>query len=146
MSHAITTHKLYINITPCHCHSRTHAFKIKDPTSEPIMAKIRGYIKEWTEHDAQFDLRDGIFTVQPTSVFLAINAGLDTYCKLVIKKDGSPEACAGVAPSAMLLKFLKAYPDIMELLDEDTISLGINKEVAEIHLPQVWAEPIPGPM
>jgi hypothetical protein len=111
------------------------------------MAKIRGYLKEWTKHDAQFDLRDGIFTVEPTSVFLAINAGLERYCKLVIKKDRSPEACAGVAPSAMLLEFLKAYPDIMELLDENTISVALGSGmIAEIHLPQVWAEPIPGPM
>jgi hypothetical protein len=111
------------------------------------MAKIREYLRHWTQHDAQFDLGDGIFTVQPTSVFLAINAGRETYCKLVIKKDASPDACARVSPSANLLQFMLAYPDVMALLDENTISVGIlDKSIAEIELPLIWAEPIPGSM
>ena len=109
------------------------------------MAKIREYLRHWTQHDAQFDLGDGIFTVQPTSVFLAINAGRHTYCKLIIKKDASPDACASVTPSAKLLQFMDAHQDVMALLDKDTISVE-DESITEIKLPLVWAEPVPGPM
>ena len=141
-----TTNKIDLTLLQTNFHSRTHAFKIKDPKSKPTKAKIREYLRQWTQHDAQFDLGDGIFTVQPTSVFLAINAGRHTYCKLIIKKDASPDACARVSPSPKLLQFMDAHPDVMDLLDKDTISVGLDKSIAEIKLPLVWAEPIPGPM
>ena len=146
MLHAILHTNFALTLTHNHCHSRSNAFKIKDPKSKPIMARVRGYIKEWTKHDAQFDLRYGIFTIEPTSVFLAINSGQQNYSKLVIKKDGSQEACAGVIPSAMLLEFLAAHPDIVELLDKNTIIRDVSNAIVEIHLPTIWAEPIPGPM
>ena len=110
------------------------------------MKRIRACIKNWTEYDAQFDLMDGIFTIAPTSVFLAINAGREAYAKLSLCKDGSPAACSNVSPSALLLEFMKEHPDVNELLDPNTISIGIDGVISAIHLPQVWAQPIPGGM
>ena len=42
---------------------------------------------------------------------------------------------------------MDAHPDVMALLDKDTIIMGPDDEsIAGIKLPLVWAEPIPGPM
>jgi hypothetical protein len=60
---------------------------IKDPISEEARVAVLKCIKEWTKHNPQFDLRDGIFTIAPTTTFLAIKAGCETYAKMSLKKD-----------------------------------------------------------
>ena len=116
---------------------------IKDPKSEEARMTVIRCIKEWTKYDPQFDLRDGIFTIAPTSTFLAINAGFSTYAKLVFKKDES-ERFEPIEPSQKLREFFKWYPEILQLLGDNTYTLGPNGAITGICIPKVWAEPYPG--
>ena len=116
---------------------------IKDPKSDEARMIVIQCIKEWTKHDPQFDLRDGIFTIAPTSTFLAINAGFSTYAKLVFKKDES-DRIEPIQASKKLREFFNQYPEIVQLLGDDTYTLDTNGNVVGICIPKVWAEPYPG--
>jgi hypothetical protein len=128
--------------------SETHSFKIKNPHSKRVQ-KVQAAIKAWVEYDAQFYLGDGIFTLAPTNVFLAMNGVSPVatfsqeheYCKMVIKKK---EDNVGLPPSAMWKEFWKQNAHIVSFLDETTLRTDIQGVVTEVHLPRVWAEPIPG--
>jgi len=109
---------------------------IKDPKSDEARMIVIQCIKEWTKHDPQFDLRDGIFTIAPTSTFLAINAGFSTYAKLVFKKEGS-ERIEPIEPSKKLREFFNKYPEIVQLLGDDTYTLGTNGAIVGICIPKV---------
>ncbi len=93
---------------------------IKDPKCAEARMTVIRCIKEWTKYDPQFDLRDGIFTIAPTSPFLSINAGFAEYAKLVFKKDvcGRSEP---IEPSKKLSEFFNKYPEIVQLLGDTLI-------------------------
>ncbi len=47
-------------------------------------------------------------------------------------------------PSAMWKEFWKQNAHMLSFLDETTLTRDIHGVVKEVHLPLVWAEPIPG--
>jgi hypothetical protein len=126
----------------------THSFKIKNPHTKRVR-KVQAAIKAWVDYDAQFYLGDGIFTLAPTNVFLAMNgvspvatySHEHAYCKMVIKKKLDN---VGLPPSAMWTEFWTENAHMKCFLDETTLRTDIEGVVKEVHLPRVWAEPIPG--
>jgi hypothetical protein len=90
-----------------------------------------------------------VFCLAPTNVFLALNgvspdrkySNEHGYCKMVIKKKKNEK---GLPPSAMWREFWTSHKDLSTFLDESTLTKNIQGEVFEVHVPLVWAEPIPG--
>jgi hypothetical protein len=50
----------------------------------------------------------------------------------------------GLPPSVMWKEFGKQNAHIVSFLDETTLTTDILGVVTKVHLPRVWAEPIPG--
>ncbi len=126
----------------------THSFVIASPNRIRVK-NIQEALKKWCKYDAQFYLGDGVFTIAPTNVFLALNgvapdelfANEHGYCKMVIKKKPADK---GLPPSAMWREFWSKHSHLYILLDQKTLTINIQGEVTEVHVPHVWAEPIPG--
>jgi hypothetical protein len=126
----------------------TNSFKIANPNRIRVN-NIQAALKKWCKYDAQFYLGDGVFNIAPTNVFLAINgvspneqfANEHGYCKLVIKKKAAEK---GLRPSAMWKEFWTSHKDLSCFLDETSLTRNIVGEVVEVHVPHVWAEPLPG--
>jgi hypothetical protein len=128
--------------------NETHCFKIDK--SDPVRIRsVKDALKAWCKHDAQFYLGDGVFTVAPTNVFLAMNGvspdarftNEHEYCKMVIKQRVRE---VGLPPSAMWMEFWTAHPELKLYLDEASLTKNIQGDVILVHVPHVWAEPIPG--
>ena len=126
----------------------TNSFVIAQPNHLRVK-NIQAALKKWCKYDAQFYLGDGVFTIAPTNVFLALNgvapnerfANEHGYCKMVIKKKPADK---GLPPSAMWREFWSKHSHLYILLDQKTLTINIQGEVTEVHVPHVWAEPIPG--
>ena len=50
----------------------------------------------------------------------------------------------GLPPSAMWMEFWTAHPELKLYLDEASLTKNIQGDVILVHVPHVWAEPIPG--
>ena len=126
----------------------THCFKISNPHSKRV-ANVQAAVKAWVHYDAQFYLGDGVFSLAPTNVFLAMNGVSPDasfvheheYCKMVIKKQ---TATKGLSPSPMWQQFWKDNAHLVSFLDATTLTTNNEGEVVTVTLPHVWAEPIPG--
>ena len=126
----------------------TNSFVIAQPNHLRVK-NIQAALKKWCKYDAQFYLGDGVFTIAPTNVFLALNgvspedqfANEQSYCKMVIKKKESKK---GLRPSHMWTEFWNSHKHLTCFLDEETLIRNIVGEVVEVQVPHVWAEPIPG--
>jgi hypothetical protein len=113
------------------------------------VGNVQAAIKAWVHYDAQFYLGDGVFTLAPTNVLLAMNgvspvstfANEHEYCKMVIKKQTAEN---GVPPSPMWREFWKNNAHLLSFLDATTLTTNNEGEVVAVNIPRVWAEPIPG--
>ena len=128
--------------------STTHCFRITNPHSKRVV-NVQAAIRAWVHYDAQFYLGDGVFTLAPTNVFLAMNGvsplaryeNEQEYCKMVIKKT---PAEASVPPSPMWKDFWKDNAHLLSFLDATTLTTNNEGEVVAVNVPRVWTEPIPG--
>ena len=126
----------------------THSFVIATPNRIRVK-NIQEALKKWCKYDAQFYLGDGVFTIAPTNVFLALNGvgpndqfkNEHGYCKMVIKKKAAEK---GLPPSQMWREFWTSHKELYCFLDEKSLTCSVLGEVTEVHVPHVWAEPIPG--